>query len=186
MEKFAKPSTNRDGETLRKVIVFTAFADTTQYLWTHLAKPLHESTGVQVALVAGSGSNQTTLGKPDFELNVKHRVEARMALVDLTASGEDNLLDSQQFEDLIESELHYRNKQLKRLQNEILDLEDLDEEVISLADFSLTEFVLGLIFPPQESDKADTIHLKTARYENKGAVAPGYKRRAIKGRPASR
>lgn len=81
----------------------------------------------------------------DAYLNVKHRVEARMALVDLTASGENNLLDNQQFEDLIETELHYRNKQLKRLQNEILDLEDLDEDVISLADFSLTDFRLDLL-----------------------------------------
>ena len=233
-DKFANPSTNRDGEPVRKVLVFTAFADTARYLWNHLAMPLHQSTGAHVALVAGSGSNQTTLGKSDFThiltnfsprakdrarqpqlpqdqeidlliatdcisegqnlqdcdllinfdihwnpvriiqrfgridrigsrnervslvnfwptkdldayLNVKHRVEARMALVDLTASGEDNLLDSQQFEDLIEADLHYRNKQLKRLQHEVLDLEDLDDDVISLADFSLTDFRLDLL-----------------------------------------
>jgi hypothetical protein len=43
-----------------------------------------------------------------------------------------------------------------------------------------------LIFPPREADKAGTIHLKTVDYANEGTVAPGYKRRAIKGRPASR
>lgn len=68
----------------------------------------------------------------DAYLNVKNRVEDRMALVDLTASGEDNLLASNQIEDLIKTDLHYRNKQLKRLKDEILDLEDLDDEMISL------------------------------------------------------
>ena len=232
--KLDHPSTNRDGEPIRKVIVFTAFADTARYLWDNLAEPLHETRGTHAALVAGGGVYRTTLGKTDFEhiltnfsprskgrdrqpqlpqdeeidllvatdcisegqnlqdcaflinydihwnpvriiqrfgridrigsrnervslvnfwptkdldayLNVKHRVEARMALVDLTASGEDNLLNSEQFEDLIESDLHYRNKQLKRLQNEILDLEDLDEDIISLADFSLADFRLDLL-----------------------------------------
>jgi len=81
----------------------------------------------------------------DAYLNVKHRVEARMALVDLTATGEDNLLNTEQFEDLIETDLHYRNQQLKRLQNEILDLEDLNEESISLADFSLADFRMDLL-----------------------------------------
>ncbi|MFN9027140.1 MAG: helicase-related protein, partial [Akkermansiaceae bacterium] len=44
----------------------------------------------------------------DAYLNVKNRVEDRMALVDLTASGEDNLLASDQIEDLIKADLHYR------------------------------------------------------------------------------
>ncbi len=233
-EKLDHPSTNRDGEPIRKIVVFTAFADTAQYLWENLAEPLHAGRGTHAALISGGGAYRATLGKIDFEhiltnfsprskgrdrqpelpqdeeidlliatdcisegqnlqdcdflinydihwnpvriiqrfgridrigsrnqrvslvnfwptkdldayLNVKHRVEARMALVDLTASGEDNLLNSEQFEDLIASDLHYRNKQLKRLQSEILDLEDLDEETISLADFSLADFRLDLL-----------------------------------------
>lgn len=232
--KITSPTENRDGECNRKVIVFTAFADTARYLWENLASPLCDSHKVHAALIAGSGGYHTTLGKNEFEqiltnfaprakkrsqipsmpqdeeidlliatdcisegqnlqdcdllinydihwnpvriiqrfgridrigsrndkvslvnfwptadldayLNVKHRVEARMALVDLTASGEDNLLDTDQLQDLISTDLHYRNQQLKRLQNEILDLEDLNEETISLADFSLADFRLDLL-----------------------------------------
>ncbi len=231
--KLDHPSINQDDEPIRKIIVFTAFADTAKYLWKYLAKPLNTARGTHAALITG-GDCHTMLGKNDFDsiltnfsprsknrarqpklpqdkeidlliatdcisegqnlqdcdllinydihwnpvriiqrfgridrigsrneqvslvnfwptedldayLNVKHRVEARMALVDLTASGDDNLLNAEQFEDLIESDLHYRDKQLKRLQNEIIDLEDLDEDAISLADFSLADFRLDLL-----------------------------------------
>lgn len=80
----------------------------------------------------------------DRYLNVKHRVEARMALVDLSATQSDNLLDPKQVEDLIEKDLLFRDRQLKKLQNEIIDLEDLDENV-SLTDFSLDEFRIDLL-----------------------------------------
>ena len=80
----------------------------------------------------------------DRYLNVKHRVEARMALVDLSATQSDNLLDSSQLEDLIKEDLLFRDRQLKRLKDEILDLEDLDDAV-SLTDFSLDEFRLDLL-----------------------------------------
>jgi SNF2 family DNA or RNA helicase len=80
----------------------------------------------------------------DRYLNVKHRVEARMALVDLSATQEDNLLENEQVEELISKDLLFRNNQLKRMQNEILDLEDFDEN-ITLADFSLDEFRIDLL-----------------------------------------
>jgi hypothetical protein len=93
----------------------------------------------------------------DEYLGVKHRVEARMALVDLTASGEDNLLNTEQIEELIASDLHYRNKQLKRLQDEVIDLEDLNEEGITLADFSLDDFRLDLLrFLEANREKLET------------------------------
>ena len=38
----------------------------------------------------------------DNYINLKERVEARMALVDVTATGEDNILNTEQLEDLIE------------------------------------------------------------------------------------
>lgn len=81
----------------------------------------------------------------DAYLDVKQRVEARMALVDLTATGEDNLLNTEQLHDLIESDLHYRNRQLKRLKDEIIELEDLNEDNLTLADFSLDDFRLDLL-----------------------------------------
>ncbi|MCF6274519.1 MAG: SNF2-related protein, partial [Robiginitomaculum sp.] len=48
--KIEHPSTNRDGEAIRKVVIFTAFADTAKYLWQHLVQPLHQETGVHTAL----------------------------------------------------------------------------------------------------------------------------------------
>ena len=80
----------------------------------------------------------------DNYINLKERVEARMALVDVTATGEDNILNTEQLEDLITDDLKYRNKQLKKLQNEVLDLEDMDE-TISLTDFTLDDFRIELL-----------------------------------------
>ena len=80
----------------------------------------------------------------DHYLGVKLRVEARMALADLAATQTDNLLDPSQLEDLIKEDLLFRDRQLKRLKDEILDLEDLDDAV-SLTDFSLDEFRLDLL-----------------------------------------
>lgn len=76
-------------------------------------------------------------------INLKDRVEARMALVDLTATGDDNLLDPKQIEDLVAGDLKYRDKQLLRLKDEVLDLEDMGEN-LTLTDFSLDEFRLDL------------------------------------------
>ena len=81
----------------------------------------------------------------DLYLNVKNRVEDRMALVDLSASGEDNLLASDQIDDLIKNDLLYRNKQLRDLQKGTLDLDEIDEAGISLADFSLADFRMDLL-----------------------------------------
>jgi len=80
----------------------------------------------------------------DNYINLKERVEARMALVDVTATGEDNILNTEQIEELITDDLKYRNQQLKKLQNEVLDLEDMDEAV-SLTDFTLDDFRVELI-----------------------------------------
>ncbi len=232
--KALHPSTNRDGQLNRKVLVFTAFADTARYLHQNLA-PWAREMGLHVALVMGDGDNKTSLGTSDYDdiltnfsplakrraeqsarfpnqseqidlliatdcisegqnlqdcdllinydihwnpvriiqrfgridrigsrntevrlvnfwpvadldryLNVKHRVEARMALVDLAATQTDNLLEPGQIEDLIKEDLLFRDRQLKRLKDEILDLEDLDDTV-SLTNFSLDEFRLDLL-----------------------------------------
>ncbi len=79
----------------------------------------------------------------DNYINLKERVEARMALVDVTATGEDNLLNTEQLTDLISDDLKYRNKQLAKLKDEVLDLEDMDETV-SLTDFTLDDFRIEL------------------------------------------
>lgn len=80
----------------------------------------------------------------DNYINLKERVEARMALVDVTATAEDNVLATDQIEELIEDDLKYRNLQLKRLKDEVLDLEDMNES-ISLTDFTLDDFRIELL-----------------------------------------
>ena len=231
--KVKEPTVNRDGKTNRKVLVFTAFADTAHYVYDQLAPWAQERLGIHTALIVGDGSNRTSLGNADYDdiltnfsplsksraaqprfpqteeidlliatdcisegqnlqdcdllinydihwnpvriiqrfgridrigsrnrevhlvnfwpvadldryLNVKHRVEARMALVDLSATQTDNLLNPGQLEELIKEDLLFRDRQLKRLKNEILDLEDFDDAV-SLTDFSLDEFRLDLM-----------------------------------------
>ena len=82
---------------------------------------------------------------PDLDnyLNLKERVESRMALVDMTATGEDNILNTEQLHELVENDLSYRNQQLKKLKEEVLDLEDMDEGV-SLTDFTMDDFRIEL------------------------------------------
>lgn len=233
--KIASPSINKEGKPVRKVIVFTAFADTANYLYEQLFPHVHGAHGIHMALVVGDGDNKTTLGTVDFDdiltnfspiskrrpeqvnrfpnqtdeielliatdcisegqnlqdadflvnydihwnpvriiqrfgridrigsrnesvqlvnfwpvadldkyLNVKHRVEARMALADLAATQTDNLLEPDQLEDLISDDLRFRDKQLKRFQHEVLDLEDLDDAP-SLTSFSLDDFRIELL-----------------------------------------
>ena len=47
----------------KKVLVFTAFADTATYLYEHLSTWMKEEHGLETALVVGSGSNKTTIPK---------------------------------------------------------------------------------------------------------------------------
>ena len=83
---------------------------------------------------------------PDLNryINLKNRVEARMALVDITATQGDNLLASEKIQDVITDDLQYRDRQLLRLKDEILDLEDFDENA-ALSEFTLDDFRLELI-----------------------------------------
>ncbi|MGK5092034.1 helicase-related protein [Deltaproteobacteria bacterium TL4] len=216
----------------KKVLIFTAFSDTAQYLYESLKTWIKNDLKLHSALVCGSYT-QTTFGKTDYDsillnfspvsknrsqmpdlsqkeeidiliatdcisegqnlqdcdflvnydihwnpvriiqrfgridrlgsinktiqlvnfwptpnldnyINLKERVEARMALVDVTATGEDNLLNTEQLHDLISDDLKYRNQQLKKLQKEVLDLEDMDETV-SLTDFTLDDFRIELL-----------------------------------------
>jgi len=77
-------------------------------------------------------------------INLKNRVEARMALVDLSATNQDDLLNVEDMQDLIQDDLKYRDKQLLRLKDEVLDLEDLSETV-SLNEFTLDDFRRDLL-----------------------------------------
>jgi len=85
-------------------------------------------------------------------INLKDRVEARMALVDITATGDDNLLDPGQIEELIEADLSFRDKQLLELKDTVLDLEDMDEN-ISLSQFTLDDFRVELLNFIKENER---------------------------------
>ncbi len=76
-------------------------------------------------------------------LNLKNRVEARMALVDIAATSADNILNTEEIQELIQDDLKYRDRQLLRLKDEVLDLEDLGESV-TLNEFTLDDFRIEL------------------------------------------
>ncbi len=82
---------------------------------------------------------------PDLNkyINLKNRVEARMALVDIAATAEDNILQAEDLRELIQEDLRYRDKQLLRLKDEVLDLEDFNES-IALNEFTLDDFRMEL------------------------------------------
>ncbi|MBM3332780.1 ATP-dependent helicase [candidate division WOR-3 bacterium] len=238
--KVRQPSINRLGNPNRKVLVFTAFADTAKYLYEQLHSWAREELGVHAALVVGTGENQSTFqpkgysGQTDYAnilinfaphskerdkigampqsgeidlliasdcisegqnlqdcdhlinydihwnpvriiqrfgridrigslgrtvqlvnfwptqnldryITLKTRVEARMALVDLAATMEDNLLEPEDIQDLITEDLQYRHKQLVRMRDEVLDLEDLKDDNISLTEFTLDDFRMELL-----------------------------------------
>jgi len=214
----------------RKVIVFTAFADTARYLYEQLASWAKVTLGVGTALVTGTGSNQTTLpglrkdlvsiltafaprakerpgdlagdgdldlliatdcisegqnlqdcdwlinydihwnpvriiqrfgridrlGSPNLRIqlvnfwpnmeleeyiNLEQRVSGRMVLLDISATGEENLIEQQSGNPM--NDLEYRRKQLLKLQDAVIDLEDLSTG-ISIADLTLTDFRIDL------------------------------------------
>jgi SNF2 family DNA or RNA helicase len=231
--KVAKPTVNKLGQQNKKVLVFTAFADTATYLYESLVQWANKDLGIHVALVCGGGDTRTTFGDSAFNqiltnfsprsknrnqipamsqdreidlliatdcisegqnlqdcdylvnydihwnpvriiqrfgridrigsasytvqlvnfwptedlnkyINLKNRVEARMALVDIAATFEDNILQNAEIEDLIHEDLRYRDKQLIKLKDEVLDLEDFGDSV-SLTEFTLDDFRLELL-----------------------------------------
>ena len=75
----------------------------------------------------------------DDYINLKARVETRMKIVDMTATGDDNLLSNDE-----KTDLEYRKAQLKRLQDEVVDIEDMTTG-ISIMDLGLNEFRLDLL-----------------------------------------
>ncbi len=214
----------------RKVIVFTAFADTAEYLYEHLAEWAKTQLKVESALVTGSGRNRSTLAAlrkdlstilttfsprskerpaslaaegeldlliatdcisegqnlqdcdclvnydihwnpvriiqrfgridrigspntsiqlanfwPNMELeeyiNLEQRVSGRMVLLDVSATGEENIIEQQSGDPM--NDLEYRRKQLLKLQDAVIDLEDLSSGV-SITDLTLTDFRIDL------------------------------------------
>ncbi len=216
----------------KKVLVFTAFADTANYLYENLHLWAKREFGIEGCLITGSGNNKTTLktknkdlnalltdfspiskersktnaeatseidlliatdcisegqnlqdcdflvnydihwnpvriiqrfGRidrlgsrndviqlvnfwPDIELdeyiNLESRVSGRMVLLDVSATGEENIIDTSGAGEM--NDLSYRAKQLKELQEKVIDLEDVSGG-ISITDLTLNDFRMDLM-----------------------------------------
>jgi SNF2 family DNA or RNA helicase len=214
----------------KKAIIFTAFADTANYMYKELSDWLKQEKGVNSALVTGSGNNKTNMkgcrtdlssilthfsprsknrddifpdatseidilfctdcisegqnlqdcdylvnydihwnpvriiqrfGRidrigsineqiqlvnffPSMELDqfidLVARVQGKMVMLDVSATGEDNVISKSNRE---MQDLDYRKRQLKQLQNQILDLEDIDGN-ISITDMTFNDFKIDL------------------------------------------
>jgi ERCC4-related helicase len=224
--------TNPINSNNRKLIIFTAFADTANYLYDNIARWAKNSLQLHSALVTGSGGNKTTLrgirldlasiitsfsplskersqidesltteidilvatdcisegqnlqdcdylinydihwnpvriiqrfGRvdrlgsrnriiqlvnfwPNMELdeyiNLEARVSGRMVLLDISATGEENMIE---FADAGQmNDLEYRRRQFEQLQNEVVDIEDLSNG-ISITDLTLNDFRMDLL-----------------------------------------
>ena len=222
-EKVEKPL-NGDN---KKVIIFTAFADTAKYLYDNLSKELFDELGLYSAVVTGSDNPKTNLkgiktdfntvltnfsprskerfeqDKPEIDIliatdcisegqnlqdcdylinydihwnpvriiqrfgridrigsknqviqlvnfwpnmeldeyiHLESRVSGRMVMLDMSATGEENVItDSDSMNDL-----EYRKKQLKQLQDQVVDLEDISGG-ISITDLTFNDFKMDLV-----------------------------------------
>ncbi len=74
----------------------------------------------------------------DEYINLKERVENRMMIADVTATGDDNVLSAQS------NDVSYRKEQLRRLQEEVIEMEDLKTGV-SITDLGLNDFRMDLL-----------------------------------------
>lgn len=75
----------------------------------------------------------------DEYINLKSRVETRMKISVMTSTGDDDLINAEE-----KGDLEYRKAQLKRLQEEVVDIEDMSTG-ISIMDLGLNEFRLDLL-----------------------------------------
>lgn len=213
----------------KKVIIFTAFSDTADYLYTHVSRFMKQNFGIDTAMITGSVDGKTTarlrhtdmntiltcfspiskdkqllmpndptdiglliatdcisegqnlqdcdylinydihwnpvriiqrfgridrIGShnqyiqlvnfwPDVTLDeyidLKSKVETRMKIVDMTATGDDNIISEEE-----KTDLEYRKSQLKRLKEEVVDIEEMSSG-ISIMDLGLNEFRLDLL-----------------------------------------
>lgn len=226
----------------KKVIIFTAFADTAEYLYKNIAGWAEEKFGVHSALVRGSGQNATTMSGvkvrdmnnilvnfspkskerykvdenateeidiliatdcisegqnlqdcdylinydihwnpvriiqrfgridrlgstnesvqlvnfwPNMELdeyiNLEARVSGHMVLLDVSATGEENIIDYNEKKKM--NDLEYRRKQLKQLQDAVVDVEELSGG-ISITDLTLNDFKMDLMGYLKEHESA--------------------------------
>jgi hypothetical protein len=85
----------------------------------------------------------------DDYINLKSRVETRMKISVMTSTGDDNLINTEE-----KGDLEYRKAQLKRLQEEVVDIEDMSTG-ISIMDLGLNKFRLDLLDYIKENGDLD-------------------------------
>ena len=96
----------------------------------------------------GSRNNEIQLVNfwPNMELDeyikLKGRVESRMVMVDVSTTGEENIIENNKTKKM--NDLEYRQKQLMRLKEEVIDLEDVSSG-ISITDLTFNDFKIDLM-----------------------------------------
>jgi hypothetical protein len=98
---------------------------------------------------------------PNMELEeyigLEQRVSGRMVLLDISATGEENLIEQQSGNPM--NDLEYRRKQLLKLQDSVIDMEDLSSGV-SITDLTLTDFRIDLAqFMREHPAALESMHL---------------------------
>ncbi len=86
----------------------------------------------------------------DEYINLKKRVENRMMIVDVSGTGDDNVLTAKA------NDVSYRKEQLRRLQDEVIEMEDLKTGV-SITDLGLNDFRIDLLNYIKEHDNLDSM-----------------------------
>ena len=76
----------------------------------------------------------------DEYINLESRVSGRMVMLDMSATGEENIIE----EKTTMNDLEYRKKQLKQLQDQVPDIEDINGN-ISITDLSFNDFKMDLV-----------------------------------------
>ncbi len=84
----------------------------------------------------------------DEYINLKERVENRMMIADVSATGDDNVLSAKS------NDVSYRKEQLRKLQEEVIEMEDLKTGV-NITDLGLNEFRMDLLNYVKENDDLD-------------------------------
>lgn len=86
----------------------------------------------------------------DEYINLAGRVKSRMTILDISSTGEENVIHENSNE---MKDLEYRRKQLEKLQKEVIDLEDISGS-ISLTDFTMDDFRMDLMNYMKENETA--------------------------------
>ena len=87
----------------------------------------------------------------DEYINLKARVETRMRISVMTSTGDDDLINQDE-----KGDLEYRKAQLKKLQEEVVDLEDMTSG-ISIMDLGLNDFRMDLLSYMKEHPDIDRL-----------------------------